>query len=182
MSSAGVVSSCRGRLRSRAEASDGGFHVHCDRFKGTKKAQDGGVGGQCQVLASPMRRRPSRRWLSSGPGTLLAFLFHVLDTRQYRSNALASKPSVIHTESFEGTIWRWRARRQCEAGGVIAGERRGRRGVVGDFCQLHPRSAVSNSWMERHAVGLRGVETNWPRRVVGCRRRESSQIPNFSRS
>lgn len=122
-----VPSSCRGLLRSRVEANDGGFQVHCVRFNGTRNAQDGGVGGQCHVLASPMRRRPSRRWLSSGPGTLLAFLFHVLDTQQYRSNALASKPSVIHIESFDGTIWRWRARRHCEAGGVIAGGRRGER-------------------------------------------------------
>ena len=120
-----VLSSCRGLLRSRVEANDGGFQVHCVRFNGTKNAQDGGVGGQCHVLASPMRRRPSRRWLSSGPGILLAFLFHVLDTQQYRSNALASKPSVIHIESFDGTIWRWRARRHCETGGVIAGGRRG---------------------------------------------------------
>jgi hypothetical protein len=124
--SVGVLSSYRRWLRSRVEANDGGFQVHCVRFNGTKNAQDGGVGGQCHVLASPMRRRPSRRWLSSGPGTLLAFLFHVLDTQLYRSKALASKPSVIHIESFDGTIWRWRAARHCEARGVIAEERGGR--------------------------------------------------------
>jgi hypothetical protein len=166
-------------LRGRSRANDGGFQVHCVKFNGTRNAQDGGVGGQCQVLASPMRRRPSRRWLSRGPGTLLAFLFHVLETRQYRSNALASKPSVIQTESFDGTIWRWRARRHCEAGGFIAGAPRGEGGC--DWRGLPAPSRkqvlapVDGAACDAVAGGLRPIGPS----ASGCCRRELTQMPEL---
>lgn len=153
--SAVVESARRDGFRFRASVGVGGFQVQCDKFRGIRNAQDGGVGGLCQSLATAMRRRPSRRWLSRGPGTLLAFRVQLVDTRQYRSNAWASKPSVIHIESLGGVIWRWRARRQCDVGGFIVEV--GRKRAVKGRMEGRSPSGVNRGQQTGLKVGTEGL-------------------------